>query len=184
MPLYIAKSGDLERCYQCLTDWQTTLKDRATQLLTKYKSGALVTQFILMKKIEWEDDLRKGRNFPPSGWNSGTLQLTSPTHRATTGFPVSRSRSNTSIDLIPTPHILLSVALLLRNTPGLLPVIALLGIYISRRISGGEVHWIGHRGSQGNYTAVSWSRVKLEKYIIDTFNPNQTVLDQNELCLL
>ena len=134
--------------------------------------------------IEWEDDLRKGRNFPPSGWNSGTLQLTSPTHRATTGFPVSRSRSNTSIDLIPTPHILLSVALLLRNTPGLLPVIALLGIYISRRISGGEVHWIGHRGSQGNYTAVSWSRVKLEKYIIDTFNPNQTVLDQNELCLL
>ena len=82
-----------------MPDWQTTLKDRATQLLTKYKSGALVTQFILMKKIEWEDDLRKGRNFPPSGWNSGTLQLTSPTHRATTGFPASRSRSNTSIDL-------------------------------------------------------------------------------------
>ena len=27
-----------------LTDWQT-LKDRATQLLIKYKSGALVTQY-------------------------------------------------------------------------------------------------------------------------------------------
>ena len=43
MPLYIAQSGDLDRCYRCLTDWQT-LKDRATQLLIKYKSGALVTQ--------------------------------------------------------------------------------------------------------------------------------------------
>ena len=45
MPLYIAQSGDLDRCYRCLTDRQTTLKDRATQLLIKYKSGALVTQF-------------------------------------------------------------------------------------------------------------------------------------------
>ena len=48
MPLYIAKSGDLDRCYRCLTDSLThsltTLKDRATQLLIKYKSGALVTQ--------------------------------------------------------------------------------------------------------------------------------------------
>ena len=43
MPLYIAKSGDLDRCYRCLTHSQT--KDSATQLLTKYKSGALVTQF-------------------------------------------------------------------------------------------------------------------------------------------
>ena len=42
MPLYIAKSGDLDRCYRCLTDSQ--MKDRATQLLIKYKSGALVTQ--------------------------------------------------------------------------------------------------------------------------------------------
>ena len=33
MPLYIAKSGDLDRCYRCLTDRLTTLKDRATQLL-------------------------------------------------------------------------------------------------------------------------------------------------------
>ena len=47
MPLYIAKSGDLDRCYRCLTHSLThsQSKDRATQLLTKYKSGALVTQF-------------------------------------------------------------------------------------------------------------------------------------------
>ena len=44
MPLYIAQSGDLDRCYRCLTDSQT-LKDRATELFTKYKSGALVTQY-------------------------------------------------------------------------------------------------------------------------------------------
>ena len=43
MPLYIAQSGDLEGCHACLTDGQT-LKDSATQLLTKYKSGAIVTQ--------------------------------------------------------------------------------------------------------------------------------------------
>ena len=41
MPLYIAQSGDLGRCYRCLTDGLT---DSATQLLIKYKSGALVTQ--------------------------------------------------------------------------------------------------------------------------------------------
>ena len=57
MPLYIAKSGNLEGCHACLTDWLTHshLKDRATQRLIKYKSGALVTQFILfpiwMKKF-------------------------------------------------------------------------------------------------------------------------------------
>ena len=45
MPLYIAKSGDLDRCYRCLTDSQ--LKDSATQLLIKYKSGPLVTQLKL-----------------------------------------------------------------------------------------------------------------------------------------
>ena len=39
-----AKSGDLDRCYRCLTDSQS--KDRAAQLLTKYKSGALVTQCV------------------------------------------------------------------------------------------------------------------------------------------
>ena len=47
MPLYIAQGGDLDRCHRSLTDRLThsqTLKDRATQLLTKYKSGALVTQ--------------------------------------------------------------------------------------------------------------------------------------------
>ena len=41
MPLYITQSGDLVECHGCLTQ---TLKDRATQLLIKYKSGALVTQ--------------------------------------------------------------------------------------------------------------------------------------------
>ena len=46
MPLYIAKSGDLDRCYRYLTD-SLTLKDRATQLLKKYKNGALVTQFAI-----------------------------------------------------------------------------------------------------------------------------------------
>ena len=45
MPLYIAKSGDLEGCHACLTDRLTTLKDRATQLLIKFKTGALVTQY-------------------------------------------------------------------------------------------------------------------------------------------
>ena len=44
MPLYIAQSGDLDRCHGCLTDG-LTMKDGATQLLIKYKSGALVTQY-------------------------------------------------------------------------------------------------------------------------------------------
>ena len=54
MPLYIAKSGDLDRCYRCLTDRLTDSqsKDSATQLLTKYKSGALVTQFQLTVTIK------------------------------------------------------------------------------------------------------------------------------------
>ena len=47
MPLYIAQRGDLDRCHGCLTDGQT-LKDRATQLLIKYKSGALVTQYCVI----------------------------------------------------------------------------------------------------------------------------------------
>ena len=33
------------------TDSLTTLKDRATQLLIKYKSGALVTQYLLVIDI-------------------------------------------------------------------------------------------------------------------------------------
>ena len=46
MPLYIAKSGDLEGCHACLTHSLTDshLKDSATQLLIKFKTGALVTQ--------------------------------------------------------------------------------------------------------------------------------------------
>ena len=47
MPLYIEHSGDLDRCYRCLTDSLTTLKDSANQLLIKYKSGDLVTQLAL-----------------------------------------------------------------------------------------------------------------------------------------
>ena len=48
MPLYIAQSRDLDRCHGCLrTDSLTTLKERATQLLIRYKSGALVTQFFM-----------------------------------------------------------------------------------------------------------------------------------------
>ena len=42
MPLDIEQSGHLDRCHRSLHS--QTLKDRATQLLIKYKSGALVTQ--------------------------------------------------------------------------------------------------------------------------------------------
>ena len=55
--LYIERSGDLVCCHGFLTHWLThwqTLKDRATQLLIKYKSGALVTQW----KISFEDRIR------------------------------------------------------------------------------------------------------------------------------
>ena len=50
MPLYIAQSGDLEGCYRCLMDSQT-LKDRATQLLTKYKSNAIMTNYRPLDKL-------------------------------------------------------------------------------------------------------------------------------------
>ena len=43
MPLYTAQSGDLDT--DALRTDSQTLKDRGTQLLVKYKSGALVTQF-------------------------------------------------------------------------------------------------------------------------------------------
>ena len=36
MPVYIGKSGDLVRCYRCLTDRQTT-EYRATQLVSSIK---------------------------------------------------------------------------------------------------------------------------------------------------
>ena len=41
MPLYIAKSENLEGLHAYLTD---NFENSATQLLIKYKSGALVTQ--------------------------------------------------------------------------------------------------------------------------------------------
>ena len=45
MPLYIAQTGDLDRCYRCLTDWLTTLKDRATQLLINYKVNRCLARY-------------------------------------------------------------------------------------------------------------------------------------------
>ena len=39
------RSGQVSPMPDSLTDSLTTLKDSATQLLIKYKSGALVTQF-------------------------------------------------------------------------------------------------------------------------------------------
>ena len=70
MPLYIAKSGDLEGCHACLTDWLTDsqCKDSATQLLTKYKSGALVTQ--------WNGGAARYCEFETS-WVSGRASLIS-----------------------------------------------------------------------------------------------------------
>ena len=44
-----------------MPDRQTTLKDRATQLLTKYKSGALVTQ----SKIEYKIHQHQRQQHPP-----------------------------------------------------------------------------------------------------------------------
>ena len=53
MPLYIAKSGDLEGCHACLTHSLTDshLKDSATQLLIKFKTGALVTQLHIVQAV-------------------------------------------------------------------------------------------------------------------------------------
>ena len=42
------RSGQVLPMPHSLTHSLTTLKDRATQLLIKYKSGALVTQFIFI----------------------------------------------------------------------------------------------------------------------------------------
>ena len=55
MPLYIEQCRELDRCYRCLTHWLThwqTLKDSATQLLIKYKSGALVTQCPVYHRVK------------------------------------------------------------------------------------------------------------------------------------
>ena len=75
MPLYIAQRGDLGRCYRCLTDGQT-LKDRATQLLIKYKSGTLVTQ----KKLQniTFGILRPRENVLSSFHNLGNHQFSRP----------------------------------------------------------------------------------------------------------
>ena len=52
MPLYIAKSGDLDRCYRCLTD-SLTLKDGATQLLIKYKRWSSRNAIIQSNSESW-----------------------------------------------------------------------------------------------------------------------------------
>ena len=75
MPLYIARSGDLQGCHACLTD--SHLKDSATQLLIKYKSGALVTQHAsspeggldILRLTEWRDLLSTKCTFRPSELN-------------------------------------------------------------------------------------------------------------------
>ena len=45
--IYCTKWGSGEVSWILRTDSLTTLKNRATQLLIKYKSGALVTQFLI-----------------------------------------------------------------------------------------------------------------------------------------
>ena len=70
MPLYIAKSGDLEGCHG--RTHSQTLKDRATQLLIKYKSGALVTQKVKFHIIALDKDM-----WPIYLKNGNTLQKNS-----------------------------------------------------------------------------------------------------------
>ena len=53
MPLYIEKSGDLVRCYGCLTDSQT-MKDRASQLL-----GSMIGAFVTQKAVNHMKKIRK-----------------------------------------------------------------------------------------------------------------------------
>ena len=72
MPLYIAKSGDLDRCYRCLTDSQ--MKDRATQLLIKYKSGSLVTQQVHTGLYPVEDIVHIRTHFTKL-WSNAILTL-------------------------------------------------------------------------------------------------------------
>ena len=57
MPLYIAQSGDLDRCYRCLTDWLTDsqMKDRATQLLISIRlelSSRNIKLFRIMNVVQ------------------------------------------------------------------------------------------------------------------------------------
>ena len=75
MPLYIAQSGDWGRCYQCLTDGQN-LKNRATQLLIKYKSGALVTQNAAEMTLQRADTRQGYYSATNPSW-----QLGSPDHQ-------------------------------------------------------------------------------------------------------
>ena len=58
------RSGQVLPMPDRLTDWLTTLKDSATQLLTKYKSGALVTQY-------WSKHAEKYRAKKEILWKTG-----------------------------------------------------------------------------------------------------------------
>ena len=59
-----------------LTDGLTTLKDRATQLLIKYKSGALVTQIVFVENIQNFQNLLSvlSGNFPDHPENIKTIR--------------------------------------------------------------------------------------------------------------
>ena len=70
MPLYIAQSGDLDRCYRCLTDRLTTLKDRATQLLIKYKPRNAIRSIISYENLP---EFPSCLDLHPWGW--GLLEL-------------------------------------------------------------------------------------------------------------
>ena len=104
MPLDIAKSGDLDRCYRCLTDWLTdsftTLEESATQLLINYKSGALVTQ--LSSVEDWDPS----PNYAPDYFPSVAIDLLRtclfrlhlvPTSTQWTSFPPQTSKHEHSM---------------------------------------------------------------------------------------
>ena len=63
MPLYIAKSGDLEGCHACLTD--SHLKDRATQLHIKYKSRNAIRSIIFYVNLP---EFPSRLDLHPRGW--------------------------------------------------------------------------------------------------------------------
>ena len=84
MRLYIGQSGDLDICYRCLTDdwlthWQT-LKDRATQLLIKYKTGALVTQYIEQQPGLFKPHLPTLQDHNTTQFKTTTMVNTDPKH--------------------------------------------------------------------------------------------------------
>ena len=65
MPLYIEPSRDLDRCHGCLTHSLTTLKDRATQLLIKYKSRNVICSIIFYVNLP---EFPSRLDLHPRGW--------------------------------------------------------------------------------------------------------------------